>query len=547
MIDIVIDKNSSNPRFLIILYFILSFLTNFVYSDIQKSILVDSAAVACAEPLAAEVGIEILKDGGNAIDAVTAVAFTMAVTNPRAGNLGGGGFIVLRKNNGELFCLDFRETAPRKAKYDLFSEDQKNENPPKSLIGALAPGVPGTVRGLYFAHQKYGDIPWERLLEPAIKYARSGFAVYEELHSSLKYKKKYFEGFPESMKIFFPHGEAIDVGDTLRQPYLANTIEEISIFGDSVFYEGEIAEEIVRSVKKYGGILTIEDLKNYSVLNGILNTLELEDISDSFEHNSPNYIALLSEVEKRWYAYRNLYLADPDFVEIPFHLFTSKTTSKEIMNSLSLNNPYPSDQMSEYRKIQINEKSETTHISILDPKGNAVALTYTLNGSFGSCMVAGKTGILLNNEMDDFSVKPGSPNLYGLVQGWVNAIEPGKRMLSSMTPTIIEKNSSLEGLLGTPGGSTIITSVLQIILNKIDFKMTLEDAMAVGRFHHQWLPDTIYYEKNKFPVPVIDELQQRDFRFKPVSSIGDVQAIWRLGNQWEVCSDKDGTGIPKGY
>jgi gamma-glutamyltranspeptidase/glutathione hydrolase len=570
----LISRRFSRLQLLTIPLLILFFLSDFVYSNTQRSILVDSAAVACADPLAAKVGLEILKDGGNAIDAVTAVAFTMAVTYPRAGNLGGGGFIISRKNNGELFCLDFRETAPKNATFDLFWDDEEKEKPQRSLIGALAAGVPGTVRGLYFAHQKYGNLPWERVLEVAIKYARNGFTVYEALHSSLKHKKKYFEMFPESMKIYFPNGETIEVGDTLRQLDLANTLEKISMFGDSVFYEGEIAEEIVRSVQHFGGILSTEDFKNYSarvrapvkfdyrgytvismappssgglILNGILNTLELEDLSSSFEQNSANYIALLSEVEKRWYAHRNLFLADPDFVEIPFELFTSKSTSKDIMNSVSLNTPYPSEHMNEYRQIQINEKSETTHISILDAKGNAVALTYTLNGSFGNCMVAGKTGILLNNEMDDFSVKPGSPNLYGLVQGWANAIEPGKRMLSSMTPTIIEKNGALEGLLGTPGGSTIITSVLQIIINKIDYKMTLQDAMAAGRFHHQWLPDTIYYEKNKFSASVLNELQQRGFRFKPVSSIGDIQAIWRRSNQWEVCSDKDGTGIPKGY
>lgn len=545
-----------------------------VDTETQKYITVDSAAVACSERMAGEAGLQMLHAGGNAIDALTAVAFAMAVTYPRAGNIGGGGFLLFRKANGELIALDFRETAPLASTSDMFLDENSNPIEDRSKIGALAVGVPGTVRGLYEAHRSFGKLSWNRVLQPAIELARDGFIVEEYFVESLEGNKKNLSKFAETQKVFFPGGRLPVEGDVFLQPELANTLDRIAQFGDSVFYNGDIADKIVATVQKYGGIISKEDFTDYNavyrepvkidyrgykiysmpppssgglVLEGILNTLQQIDLAQDYSHNSADYIAFISEVEKHWYAYRNLYLGDPDFSEIPTGLFLSVEKAENILSAVSTDHPMPSDEMAEFRLISNEEKKETTHISILDAQGNAVAMTYTLNGSFGSFLVAEGTGILLNNEMDDFTVKPGYPNLYGLVQGRVNAIEPGKRMLSSMTPTIVEKDGRVSGMLGTPGGSKIITSVLQVLLNKIDYQMSLSDAMTAGRFHQQWLPDSIYYQENKIPPTVIEDLSKRGFNMRPIDEIGDVQAIWRLNDKWEACSDLNGNGTPVGY
>ena len=557
---------------LLFIIFIISFSTALL-AESGKSIIVDSAVVVCSERLAAEAGVKILKSGGNAIDALTTVAFSLAVTYPRAGNIGGGGFIVFRKSDGQVVTLDFRETAPISATKDMFLDGQGNPIEDKSLIGALAMGVPGTVRGLFYAQKKYGNISWNEVLQPAIELARNGFAVRKYLLKSLEVKEENLRKFTETRKIFFPNGELPKEGETFFQPELANALEEISLHGDSVFYEGKIADRIVATVQKYGGILSKKDFINYKViprepvvinyrgytiysmpppssgglvLKGIFNTLQQVDLTNKYDHLSADYIAFITEIEKHWYANRNLYLGDPDFVKIPIEIFSSLEKAKDILNTVSIYHPFPSNKMSEFNQI-IKEKDETTHISILDADGNAVAMTYTLNGSFGSSLVADGTGILLNNEMDDFTVKPGSPNLYGLVQGKANAIEPGKRMLSSMTPTIVEKDGGVVGILGTPGGSQIITSVLQILLDKIDYEMSLDNAMNAGRFHHQWLPDSIYYERSKFSKSTLSELTARGFNLKGVNEIGDIQAIWKYNSKWSGCSDYNGNGIAVGY
>lgn len=555
------------------LFFWVVVLSLFAIAE-EKSITVDSAAVVCQVPGAANIGVDILRQGGTAADALTAVAFVMAVTDPLAGNTGGGGFIIYRTADGDVYALDFREKAPLAANFDLFWDKDGKANSDKSLIGGLAVGTPGTVRGLYKFHQKFGKLPWKTVLEPAIRLAKNGFAVYKSLQKQFVIKREKFERFAESMKIFYPGGRTLQVGDTLIQSDLANTLQQIALQGDSAFYYGEIPAKIVATVKKYGGILTVEDFHNYQaierkpvninyrnyriysmpppssgglVLQGILNTLQNVNLSKKYQHNSAEYIAFLTEVMKYWYAYRNLYLGDPDFVDIPFNLFSSGKRAKDILKLISVKHPYPSREMIEYQQIQKEEKSETSHISIVDAEGNGVAMTYTLNGWFGSFLVGDGTGVVLNNEMDDFSTMPGSPNLYGLVQGWANAIEPGKRMLSSMTPTIVEEQGKLSGILGTRGGSRIITAVLQIILNKIDYQMSLDEALAAGRIHQQWLPDSIYYESGKIPEKVIGELNKRGFKTVETNSIGDIQAIWRYGEKWEACSDRDGAGVPAGY
>jgi gamma-glutamyltranspeptidase/glutathione hydrolase len=551
---------------------IISFSTA-LFAESGKSIIVDSAVVVCSERLAAEAGVKILKSGGNAIDALTTVAFLLAVTYPRAGNIGGGGFMVFRKSNGQVITLDFRETAPLSATQDMFLDEQGNPIEDRSLIGALAVGVPGTVRGLFYAQKEYGNLSWNEVLQPAIQIARNGFLVQKYLLNSLEVKDKNLRKFVETRRIFFPNGELPKEGETFYQPELANTLEEISLHGDSVFYEGEIADKIIATVQKHGGIISKKDFINYKViprepveiyyrdytiysmpppssgglvLKGIFNTLQQIDLANKYNHLSAEYIAFITEIEKQWYANRNLYLGDPDFVEIPIEIFSSPEKAKNILNTVSISHPFPSNEMSEFYQI-IKEEDETTHISILDADGNAAAMTYTLNGSFGSSLVADGTGILLNNEMDDFTVKPGSPNLYGLVQGQANAIEPGKRMLSSMTPTIVEKDGGVVGILGTPGGSQIITSVLQILLDKIDYEMSLDDAMNAGRFHHQWLPDSIYYERSKFSESTLSDLTTRGFNIKGVNEIGDIQAIWKYNSKWNGCSDHNGNGVAVGY
>lgn len=561
-------------RILLILIIWISLHNQNIFSEAAKSVTVDSAVVVCSDSLAAEAGIKILKSGGNAIDALTAVAFSLAVTYPVAGNIGGGGFIVYRDKNGKVITLDFRETAPLSATQDMFLDEHRNPVDDRSQIGALAIGVPGTVRGLYEVQKNYGNLCWKSLLQPAIQFARNGFIVDEYFLKTLEEEKENLNKFKETRKIFFPNGELPEEGDIFYQLDLAGTLESIAIYGDSIFYEGEIADKIVSTVHKYGGILTKEDFINYKfvyrepviinyrgytiysmpppssgglVLNGILNTLQQVDLSQSYIQNSADYIAFITEIEKNWYANRNLYLGDPDFVEIPVGLFSSSDNAKNMLKNVSISHPFPSQEMSEYDQILNKEKNETTHISILDVDGNAVAMTYTLNGAFGSFLVADGTGILLNNEMDDFTVKPGFPNLYGLVQGWANAVEPGKRMLSSMTPTIVEKDGEVVGILGTPGGSKIITSVLQILLDKIDFQMPLDEAMQAGRFHHQWLPDSIYYESNKFSQTVLSDLTERGFKLKQVDQIGDIQAIWKYNLKWDAYSDQNGNGIAIGY
>jgi gamma-glutamyltranspeptidase/glutathione hydrolase len=553
---------------------VLTVFSAIVYADAKKYITVDSAAVVCSERKAGEAGLEMLQAGGNAIDALVATAFTMAVTYPRAGNIGGGGFLIFRKSNGDVIALDFRETAPLSSASDMFLDENGNPVEDKSKIGALAVGVPGTVRGLYEAHRSFGQLSWNGVLQPAIQLARDGFSVDKDFLQSLEEKKKNLSKFAETRKIFFPGGQLPAEGDLFFQPDLANTLARIAEFGDSVFYEGDIADKVIATAQNYGGILSKSDFTDYKtvyrepvefdyrgyriysmpppssgglVLQGILNTLQQVDLAQEYSHNSADYVAFVSEIEKHWYAYRNLYLGDPDFSKIPTNLFLSAEKAEDILSAVSIKRPLPSDEMAEFRLILNKEKNETTHISILDAQGNAVAMTYTLNGSFGSFLAAEGTGILLNNEMDDFTVKPGHPNLYGLVQGRVNAIEPNKRMLSSMTPTVVEKDGQVVGMLGSPGGSKIITSVLQILLNKIDYQMSLSDAMTAGRFHQQWLPDSIYYEENKIPLTIAEDLSKRGFKMSAIDKIGDIQAIWRVNDKWEACSDLNGNGEPVGY
>ena len=542
----------------------------------EFSLIAPNGGIACSEPLAGQAGLEVLQKGGNAMDALVTVGMAMAVTYPRAGNLGGGGFIVYRQNGGTVQTYDFREVAPGESTPDMFWNEDGSPNNERSQIGALAAGIPGTVRGFYEAHQRHGKLPWKDLLQPAIRLARDGFEVNDYLHRLLRSKEDRMARFPASAAIFLSGGEALKPGDKLVQSDLAWSLEQIAEQGDKAFYEGEIAERLVAASRASGGIFSMADFAAYQakerqpvvvdyrgfrlysmppissgglVLQGVFNTLNAYPLSRDFPHNGSAYIGLVSEVTKRWYAKRNRYLGDPDVVEIPYGEFSDPAAIAAVRENLDPTHPFPARRLPEFEVIrpQPAESEQTTHISILDREGNAVSMTYTLNGNFGSCMVAEGTGILLNNEMDDFAAKPGFPNMFGLVQGEANAVGPGKRMLSSMTPTIVEKDGQLAGLVGTPGGATIITSVMQIILSKIDYNLTLDAALKAGRFHQQWLPDTIYVEEDRFNAGDLEKLKEDGFKLVKRGRIGDIQAIWRSESGWEVCSDPRGNGRPFGY
>ena len=428
------------------------------------------------------------------------------------------------------------------------------------------------MRGFYRFHQKYGRLPWKQVLQPAIRYASEGFEVNEYLHESLKYHQSDLNAFPSTREIFLPEGQVPAVGSKLVQTRLARALQAIAREGDRVFYEGWIARDIVETVRKYGGIISLEDLKNYRaierqpiriayrgyeiisfpppssggvVLGGILQALQSIQLQDYALH-SAEQISLLTELEKHFFALRNHYLGDPEYVNIPLKQLLDPVLAQKIMSRIRVGHPIPTEEISP-TKLLPTESTETTHFSVLDEKGNAVSVTYTLNGSYGSYLTTLQSGILLNNEMDDFAAKPGSPNMYGLVQGEANSIAPGKRMLSSMTPTIVTRKGQLEGILGSPGGPTIITTVLQVLIHKIDYRLTLQEAIEAGRFHHQWLPDKIFYEENRFESQNLITLEHWGYQLVKRNSMGDVQAIWRNGDSWKLCSDSRGNGYPVGY
>ncbi len=540
--------------------------------SLSKTIFAGKAGVSSAHILASEAGVRILKQGGNAADAATAVAMALAVVYPEAGNLGGGGFLVYRSPDDHVYVLDFREIAPALASHDMYLDSSGQVEPEKSRVGALAVGIPGTVRGFYQFHKKFGKLTWYDVLQPAVRLAADGFVVNKFLHNRIREDRKHFEQFPTSEKIFLPGGDVPGIGSVFVQHDLARSLEALALHGDRPFYEGEIAREIVKTSRQYDGILTLEDLRNYQpverdpliinyrdysiftvpppssggvVIAGILGALS-QPQAPLYPLHSARQIGLLAQLEENYFALRNRFLGDPSFADIPLTELLSPGLSRKILEGIDVSRPVPAAEINP-DLLLAQESTETTHFSVLDSAENAVSVTYTLNGSFGSYLVAGNTGILLNNEMDDFAAKPGTPNMYGLVQGEVNAVAPGKRMLSSMTPLIVTQNGHLEGALGSPGGPTIITTVLQVLINKIDYKMSLSSAVESGRFHEQWVPDSIYYEENKFNAAVLKKLEQWGYRLVKRGAIGDVQAFWRTGDGWQFCSDPRGNGFPAGY
>ena len=535
------------------LFFLFLIFPQFLFSqftdiNIIKEIRTQNKGlVVSAHPLASEAGAKIMKMGGNAYDAVIATQYALAVVYPQAGNIGGGGFLVGVKNNGEKFTIDYRETAPEKSSRDMYLDKNGKANTDLSQNGRLAVGIPGSVAG-FFATLKYAKLPMEKLIQPAMDLAEKGFAITEKEASLLNNQMEYFNQHNQNPTVF-QKKEKWKQGDILVQKDLAETLKLIQKSGEKGFYEGKTAELIVEEMKRGNGIITLNDLKNYKAVERkplVFNYKENEIVSmplpssggillaqmlkmSSFEniekyyHNSTEAVQIMIEAEKRAFADRAEFMGDPDFIDDKTSMLISDKYLKNRWKSFNKNLATPS---SEVGKIipQPKESTETTHISIIDKDGNAVAVTTTLNGLYGSKVVVSKAGFFLNNEMDDFSVKPGVPNMFGAVGGEANSIKPGKRMLSSMTPTIVLKNGKPFIIVGTPGGTTIPTSVYQSIVNVIDFKLNPNISVNAPKFHHQWLPETVLVEKN-FPETTIKNLEKLNYKFEEVSQIGRTEMI----------------------
>lgn len=538
----------------------------------QQGVTASNGMVVSAREEASKIGVDILKKGGNAFDAMIATHLALAVAYPYAGNISGGGFLVYRKNNGEIGSLDFREKAPLKASKNMYLDKNGNVIPNLSTDSALSVGVPGSVGAIFEIHRKFGSLPLKELFEPAINLAKQGIIVTEKEHAKLnEYRSKIVE-LSGNQTLY---AENFKVGDTIKYMALANTLEQILKNGEAEFYKGKTAKKLVKFLKSKGGIISLKDLKKYKTIwrkpitfqykelniismappsSGGITLAQIMKMIEPFDlkklqHNSADYIHLLSEVERRAYADRNYFLGDPDFITIPEKELLDENYLKNRMQNFSFENATSSKEVS-HGDIQVVESDETTHYSIVDTNGNAVSVTTTLNGAYGSKLYCDELGFFLNNEMDDFSAKPDVPNYYGLIGAEANSIAPEKRMLSSMTPTIVEKNGKLFMLLGSPGGSTIITSVLQTILNVHEFEMGMQQAVNQPRFHHQWLPNEIMLEPNKFSIEVKEKLRQKDHvineKFAPV--IGKVNAILVLpdGN-FEGGADFRGDDKAVGY
>jgi len=506
--------------------------------------------VVSAHPEASKVGIDILKKGGNAVDAAVATGFALAVCYPSAGNIGGGGFMVFRFADGQSATLDFREKAPQKAFRDMYLDSANQVIPDMSLYTQSASGVPGSVDGLIEAHRKYGKLPFDDVIQPAIDLAENGFEIAEKQAKTLNLEKDNFIRLNIEKPAFVNNKSAWAKGDLLVQKDLANTLKLIKLHGKAGFYKGETADKIVAEMKRGNGIITLEDLSSYQSVwrnplvgnykgykiismpppsSGGVALLQLLKMVEPYpmqkwQANDVKSIHLMVEAERLVYADRSMYLGDADFAMVPIKKLLDENYLKERMKGFDENKAKNSKDIKPGKLIR-KESEETTHYSVADQWGNAVSVTTTLNDSYGSKIVVAGAGFLLNNEMDDFSIKPGYPNMYGLIGGEANAIEGGKRMLSSMTPTIVEKNGKLFMVVGSPGGSTIITSVFQTIVNVVDKGMDMQKAVSFPRFHHQWLPDVISYEQNGFDSKVLQTLEKMGHKLEKRGAIGRVDAI----------------------
>ncbi|WP_275076657.1 gamma-glutamyltransferase [Providencia rettgeri] len=505
-----------------------------IFAASEPAVEAKKGMVVSSQHLASQIGADILKSGGNAVDAAVAVGYAQAVVNPCCGNIGGGGFMTIHLADGKDLFINFRETAPAAASADMYLDKDGKLIKDASLYGYLASGVPGTVKGLDYALEKYGTMSRQQVMEPAIKLAREGFILTRADTDVLDTTTERFKQDPEVARIFLkPDGSAFQPGDLLVQTDLANTLEKIAKNGPSAFYEGEIPKVVEEASKKNGGILTAKDFADFTITDtapvsctyrgyqfisapppssgGVticqtLNILEGYDLKE-MGFNSAEYIHTLTEAMRHAYMDRNTFLGDPEFVDNPTEKLLSKAYAEELRKEIKPNQATPSTQVQP--GMGPHEKPETTHYSVVDEKGNAVSTTYTINGRFGSVVIPPGTGFFLNDEMDDFTTKVGEKNLYGLVQGERNSIAPGKRPLSSMSPTIVTKDGNVFLVLGSPGGSRIISITLQTALNIIDHGMPPQEAVNAPRIHHQWLPDEVYYEQrgiSKDSLALLDKM-----------------------------------------
>ena len=562
-------------RFFIIISFCILYIsckTTQEKESFTQGVISEHAMVVSARKEASQIGLEILKKGGNAFDAMIATEFALAVSYPFAGSLGGGGFMVYRTNNGDIGALDYREKAPLASHTNMYLDANGNIIPDKSTVGALSIAIPGTVSGMFAVHEKFGTVSMEDLLNPVIELAKKGVVVTQKQEERLK---KYQPFFRNTNKDSIPFEYQWKTNDTIKRLALAKTLNRIMQHGKDEFYKGETGKILVDYIETNGGIITLEDLANYEAkwrepisftyddltiismsppssggicLAQIMNMIEPFDLQ-KLQHNSAKYIQVLTEAERRAYADRSYYLGDPDFVSIPTNELINKNYLEDRMASFSFDKATLSSAVT-HGSVEIIESDETTHYSIIDQFGNAISATTTLNGAYGSKLFCTELGFFLNNQMDDFSSKPGEPNMFGLIGAEANSIAPEKRMLSSMTPTIVEKDDKLFMSLGTPGGSTIITSVLQTILNVHEYNMSMQKAIDVPRFHHQWLPDEIRMEPHSFSESVKNELKTKGYKINEERSpiIGKVDGILVLDNgKLEGGADTRGDDTAIGY
>lgn len=539
-------------------YFLLFLLSFSVLAQTTQKPLIEGkqGMVVSTHPAASEIGLAILKKGGNAIDAAVAVNFALAVAHPSAGNIGGGGFLVYRDKSGNVKALDYREKAPSAASRDMYLDAEGKIIPGKSMTGIFSVGVPGTVAGMQEMHDKLGKLPWVDLLQPAVDLARKGLILTEKEARGLnRQRSEFLKENPGKNYLLSAEGKEWKAGDLLVQEDLANTLELILKKKAKGFYKGQTARNIVNEMKAQNGIISKKDLRNYQAVwrtpikstyknyqifgmpppsSGGVALAQLLQMVAPYSLNkwgptSDSTIQVMVEAERRVYADRAKWLGDPDFVKVPVNELINPAYAKSRMSSMNFS------QATKSADIQAGvfpgyESPETTHYSIVDNEGNAVSITTTLNNSYGSKVFVGGSGFLLNDEMDDFSAKAGAPNLYGLIGSKANEIQPNKRMLSSMTPTIVEQDGQLKMVVGTPGGSTIITSVFQVVLNTLEMGMNMQQAVEYPRFHHQWMPEKITAEPKRFSEEQQIRLQTKGYTFAPVSAIGLVEGILVLPN-----------------